>query len=733
MEKIDFGKQVYSADSLLLSASLNGTDKWRLRSRLEDIHPQFLRTIIYKEDKWFYYHPGVNPVAIARAFYQNITTGRRVSGASTITMQLARLLEPKERTLISKLVEVFRAFQLELKYSKDEILSAYTNLLPYGGNIEGVKAASLKYFNRLPVKLSISQSVILSIIPNNPNKLRPGKSNLKLKIERDEWLTNLWKDQKITEQEYRNALDENITTEIYAIPNEAAHLSRRLMNENKSDIIYSTIERNKQKRVGAILKNYISAINSKGIFNGAILVVENNTGKVKVYCGSQNFSDKFHGGEVDGITAVRSPGSALKPILYAELIDNFGITPKRKISDIPTDFGGYSPDNFDELFNGPVTIEYALKNSLNVPAVKLLNEIGTGVFIRKLEDGGFESVKNQKESLGLSMILGGCGTTLSELSRYYAAFGNYGMIPELVFHDGEFPGGSKRVVSAESAYLLFKMLSSIERPDFPNEFLAETKLPPIAWKTGTSYGRRDAWAIGFNKGYTIGVWIGNFKGTGSPFLTGAEIAVPLLFEVANYILYGRQDLSPEQPDKVKIRKVCAESGKVPGRFCGSLINDYYIEGVSSIEKCDIETEIFVDSSGSVLYCTSCLPADGYKRKIVNRYSPEIRLWLQRNGAITDIPKHNPDCTRIEAGNNLRIVSPVKDYEYIFTNPGEESISLKAASGNGKYLYWFIDGKFTGKVKSGDVMFLKPKSGNIEVVCVDDLGNTDKVKIVVKEY
>lgn len=733
LEDINYGKQVFSADSVLLSASLNDTDKWRLRSELNDVSPYFIKTIIYKEDKWFYYHPGVNPVAIVRAFWQNITTGRRVSGASTITMQVARLLEPKERTLFSKFIEVMRAFQLELLYSKNEILTAYVNLLPYGGNIEGVKAASLKYFDRLPQKLSISQSVLLAIIPNDPNRLRPEENNVELKNERDLWLSNLLNAGEITESEYKNAVSEDISTVRYPMPNEAPHLSRRLKAENDTDIIYSSVERNKQNKVNAILKSYINSLNSKGIFNGAVLVVENETGFAKVYCGSQDFGDKFHGGEVDGITSVRSPGSTLKPILYAEMIDNYGYTPKRKISDIPTDFGGYSPDNFDELFNGPVLFEYALKNSLNVPAVKLLSELGTGLFIKKLEESGFETIKKQRESLGLSLILGGCGTTLEELTRYYSAFGNKGLLPEINLVLDEVTTGSRRVLSEEAAFLIFNILSSIERPDTPNEFLNDTKLTPIAWKTGTSYGRRDAWAVGFNKKYTIGVWIGNFKGTGSPFLTGAEIAVPLLFEVANYISYGEDGLYPAQPEAVKGRKVCSESGKIPGRFCASTINDFYIDGKSSIEKCDVEREIFVSSDEDLSYCTSCLPVDGYRRKVIKKYSPEIELWLKKNGGIKSTPQHNPACTRIEAGNNLSIVSPVKDYEYIITNLEEESISLKAASGSGKFLYWFINGKFIAKVKSGEVMFFNPGAGKAEIACIDDLGNSDEVTIVVKEY
>lgn len=733
LEEINYGKQVLSSDSVLVNAYLNTEDKWRLRANIEEVNAEFLKTIIYKEDKWFYYHPGFNPIAMLRAFYQNVFTGRRVSGASTITMQVARMMEPKERTYLSKLIEVLRAVQLELLYSKRSILEAYINLLPYGGNIEGVKAASYIYFDRPPSKLSISQSVILTIVPNDPNDLRPDRKNEDLIKNRDIWLVRMLDEGLIDTLEYENALIEKISGSRYNIPSGAEHFSRRLVSSSTGDEIYTYLDGGIQQKIELRLKNYVSSINTKGIFNGAVLVVDNVNHSVVAYVGSQDFADNSHAGEVDGVYAVRSPGSTLKPVLYASAIENYGFTPARKLNDIPKDFGGYSPENYDATFNGEVRFDYALKNSLNVPAVELLEYTGFGNFIKLLGDAGFETITNQKEKLGLSVILGGCGTNLFELTRVFSVFANGGKYNEINYIRDEKRAEAENLFSPETAFIIYNILRSVERPDIPNEYLYETKLPPLAWKTGTSYGRRDAWAIGFNKKYTIGVWIGNFNGRGSPFLAGAEIAVPLLFDVVNSVCYGVADLEINKPDGVKLRKVCAESGLLPNQYCENLITDYYIPGKSDSKKCDVEKLIYTCEDESIRYCTSCLPPDGYKTKIIKEYSPELKLWKSINSGKFEQTKHNPKCTRIGAGNNLRIVSPVKDYEYLVTAKGKDKISFKAVCPGSSYFSWFVNGVFTSRVKAGEVYFWIPKPGRNEIACIDDLGNASNVSIVVKEY
>ena len=424
---VSYSTLVTARDGSILHAFLSRDDKWRMYAELSDITPALRDAILYKEDKYFYYHPGFNPVAMLRAAGRNLLRGRRTSGASTITMQTVRLLEPRPRTYSNKLIELFRAIQLEVHLSKAEILQLYLNLIPYGGNIEGLKSASMLYFGKPPVLLSLAELTTLTIIPNRPSSLRLGIDNARVVQERNHWLSRFRQARVYDETAIADALTEPLTAYRREAPQLAPHLSRRLRTEHPGQpIIQSSLNPMIQATTGRLVQNYANRIRLNNIHNAAVLVVDNRTREVVGYVGSADFDNTFDGGQVDGVRAVRSPGSALKPLLYGLAFDAGLITPKTKLSDVPTNFSGYEPDNYDRRFNGPVTAEFALANSLNIPAVALLKEMGMPTLVSTLQKAGFSTVKKQAEDLGLSMILGGCGVTLEEMTRLYAGLANGG-------------------------------------------------------------------------------------------------------------------------------------------------------------------------------------------------------------------------------------------------------------------------------------------------------------------
>ncbi len=731
----EYSQVIYAKDSTMLSAYLTSDDKWRLETKLTDITQEMVQAIIHKEDKWFYWHWGFNPISFVRAFVSNISSGKRVSGASTITMQIARLMEPAKRTYFNKLLEIFRAMQLEFYYSKTELLEIYLSNIPMGGNIEGVKAASLLYFNKLPIKLSLSQSVLLTIIPNNPNKYRLDIPNESVVIKRDNWLLKFKNDKMFSDESISDALDEKVESHRYSMPNIAPHFSRMIKGEYCKSEIFSTLIPNLQHKSEELLLNHVRRNNGKGVGNGAVLIIDNSTNSVVAYCGSADFNNGKISGQVNGITSIRSPGSALKPFLYAKGFDDGTITPKSKLLDVPSDFSSYTPENYEREFNGEVTVEYALVNSLNIPAVRLLLKVGFKPFVKLLESIGFKQIEKQKKSLGLSVILGGCGVTLEELTNAYSTLANKGVLKNNRYLVNNNKVKGEKIFSEEASYFISKMLSSMERTESPNLVSSVSKLPNIAWKTGTSYGRRDAWAIGYNKNYTIGVWMGNFDGKGSPYLSGSEMAVPLLFNLFNSIDYQSSTNCFQKPFGILSRDVCKNSGLIPSDNCTDIIRDYYIEDVSSNKKCNHINEIYVSVDESVSYCINCLPEKGYKKKKYPYYKPELALWYKKMGVSFNAPpKHNSKCKVVRGKNGLKIISPSAEFEYHLEKNGNQEIALLATSNTDvKEIFWYVNKKYFGKTELGEKLFFKPQDGINNILCTDDKGGESSLKIRVKFY
>lgn len=740
-DNIEYSTIVTDNKGEVIHAFLTRDEKWRMKTNLDEISPLLRKTIIAKEDKYFFSHPGINPIAVGRAFVKNIFRSKRTSGASTITMQVAKAMEPKSRTYINKLVEVFRAFQLEWKYSKDEILQLYLNIIPYGGNIEGVKSASILYFKKNPDHLSLAEITALSIIPNRPSSLVIGKHNDRIKQERNRWLQKFYRDRVFTSKEIQDALEEPLTAFRSEVPKLIPQLAYKLKKRG-GDIIQTNIEVNTQLKVEKLVLDYSRNLSLKNIRNAAVVIINNQTHEVVAYVGSADFNDTTDGGQVNGATAIRQPGSTLKPLLYGMCIDEGLMTPKAIVTDVAVNYDGYAPENYDKQFNGYVTMEYALEHSLNIPAVKGLGMLGKDKFVQKLASCGFQQIKKDQKKLGLSMILGGCGTSLEELTSLYTVFANEGKYVTPSYYRSESvltePGGrtsksGHTVLSPAATYMINETLSKVNRPDFPLNWRSTERMPKIAWKTGTSYGRRDAWSIGYNRNFTVGVWIGNFSGLGIPEISGAEVATPLLFKIFNTIDYDSDQEWFQQPNDCDTRIVCSESGLLPEDHCTHTVMDYFIPLVSSTQTCADIQEVMVSAEEKISYCKTCMPGAGYKKKAYKIIAADMQAYFEeRRIAYVKVPAHNPDCEKIFKDGGPAITSPRNGSEYLVSKKNPEALQLSTNTANDvSKVYWYINNQFYKASDARTKQFFIPEEGPVKISCTDDKGRNRDVWIQVK--
>lgn len=743
-DRIAYSTIVLDRKGEVIHAFLTRDEKWRMKTELSEISPVLKKSLIYKEDKYFYYHPGINPLALGRAVVMNIVKMKRTSGASTITMQVARMLQPKNRTYRNKLTEIFRALQLEWRYSKDEILQLYFNLVPYGSNIEGVKSASVLYFKKNPDHLSLAEVTALSIIPNRPSSLRIGWNNDRIVTERNKWLKRFEADRLFTAKEIADALDEPLTAKRSEVPKLAPHLALKLKKKTGLEIIRTHLQMQMQQKIEKMTGDYVSGLHTLSIYNAAVVVVDNRTHEVITYLGSADFNNQQDGGQVNGAHAVRQPGSALKPLLYGLCIDNGWMTPKTMLEDVPVNYNGYQPENFDSRFNGYVTVEYALENSLNIPAVKALNDLGTDKLIGKLEACEFKQIKRDEKKLGLSLILGGCGVTLEEMTGLYCTLANNGVYHPLRFSLSEPPSQPDKkqplpvdtgvqILTPSANFMITEILSKLARPDLPVNWEQSSHTPRIAWKTGTSYGKRDAWSLGYNKNYTVGVWVGNFSGAGVPELSGANIATPLLFKIFNTIDYNSSNEWYAMPKDCGLRLVCSETGRLPNDYCTNTVMDYFIPLISNSTKCDNRREVAVSADEKISYCKNCLPLNGYRKRMYKVVPPEMQSYFDENHiAYEKIPPHNPACDKVFTEGAPVIRTPKNGTEYFISKTEPEKLQLSCdVTSDVKTVYWYINNQFYQQAGAHERLFFTPGEGQVKISCSDDKGRNSDVWITVR--
>lgn len=741
--EVTYSPVIAARDGTVLHAYLTRDQQWRMKARLDEITPGLRKAIVYKEDKHFYRHFGIDVLAVGRALFNNVFQGRRTSGASTITMQVARMLEPKRRSYGNKLVEMFRALQLEKRYSKDEILQLYLNLVPYGSNIQGVKAASVLYFGKSPDQLSLAEITALSIIPNRPNALVIGRDNARIVAVRNKWLDRFGEACLFDAATIRDALAEPLNASRLPAPDAVPQLSERLRRAYPGEAeIRSTIDETAQKKAEDLVHNYSASLKLHRIHNAAVVVLDNRTHEVIAYVGSPDFKDKLHHGEVDGVHALRSPGSTLKPLVYGLAFDAGQLTPRFVLEDVPINIAGYAPENYDMDYRGAVSVEDALRQSLNIPAVLTLRRLGMDRFNEALFRAGFLSVWHSRKKLGLSAVLGGCGVRLDEMAGLYSAFANDGRfvpprwtVPDSVWMKGKktVPDSGIALVSPASAFMLTQVLSELARPDLPSLYDKAGGVPKIAWKTGTSYGRRDGWSIGYNRRYTIGVWVGNFSGEGVPDLSGANTATPLLFQLFQAIDRRAPVPAPDMPPSLSFRLVCKESGLLPDEHCTEQVMDYYIPGVSGNATCCHYKEVAVSADGKYAYCTSCMPASGYKLQQYPNLSPALAAFCDARGqAYSHMPPHNPECGRMQEGAAPLIRSLTDGGTYLITDRGKQQLQLACMAGNDvQTVYWYVNDRFIGAAAARQPLFFVPEDRSIKISCTDDKGRNKDIRITVK--
>jgi len=735
------GVRVLDRQGQLLRGFLSPDQKRRWRLELNEISPELVRAVLQHEDRWFYRHGGINPASVIRAAWGNIRAGRITSGASTITMQLARLTEPRTRNLGAKLSQSWRALQYEALYSKDEILTMYLNLAPYGGNVEGVGAAALVFFNKSAAELSWSEACQLAVLPQSPNRHDPVRQPDSARLARNNLAGNLFRSGMIDQQIHEEILSSPLPDRRLSAPLHAPHFSRWTRQRHPGRAtLHTTLDARMQNLAQEIVTDRIRQLRPLGISQGAAVILDSRNGELMAMVGSAGFFDENHQGQVNGAVAPRSPGSTLKPIVYALAFDRGLTTPDALIEDVPRWFADYSPKNYDGLFRGVVKTGEALQRSLNVPAVSLAAELEkteSGGLHRFLKTAGVESLNHPAGHYGLTLVLGGGEVSLLELASLYGLLARQGLwlptrdlLPARASTDS-----GRRLMGDAACWLTMQELKGVNRPDPEQLWQSTSRRFEIPWKTGTSYGHRDAWSVGITGPWVVAVWLGNFAGEGSPHLTGGEVAAPLLFSLIDCLPLDETGTWHQRPAAVSERDICALSGCPPGDHCDSKVTGFYQPGISPTASCSIHRSIEVDALTGQTVCSRCRENRPTEQHPVEWWPPQVATYLVSGGlAQTNIPAHNPQCPAFGAGEAPLITSPQPDSEY-FLRRGvplkDQAIALEASFSPGiRKVWWFADGILLKVTEPGQRIFFQPTAGRHHFTVVDDAGRSGNMEITI---
>lgn len=724
-EKYSFSSAVYDKDDKLLQLTLSLDDKYRLFIPADKIPNEAKQMLLLYEDKMFYYHFGVNPFSILRALY-DMATGGRKQGASTISMQVARIVFDIDSSTISgKLKQVLRALQIELFYSKEEILEAYFNLAPYGGNIEGIGAAALIYFGCPALELSLPQIMALTVIPQNPGKrtllTSLGKEANRIAYNR---LKELWL--KIYKHPQNRFLDMKLASGVY-LPHYAPHFIRMVLRNSAGDV-KTTLDKNLHQEVAQILQNYVHENKRLGVYNAAALVVDAQSMNILAYVGSADFFNKDIYGQVDGILALRSPGSALKPFIYALALEKGIIHPLSMLKDVPKSYGAYTPENFDYSFMGLVNATEALTKSRNIPAVDLLFKVKEDNFYDLLQKCGIKKLKSAS-FYGLAMALGGVEVSMANLGAMYAMLYNRGKFQELRFLKNQ-KTTSLKLLTPEAAFLTLYMLSQNQFRDYPDF--------PVSWKTGTSYAYKDAWSLGVAGQYVVAVWVGNFNGEPNHAFVGRDMAAPLMFRLINTLACQKQMLKKLLPDKdlnLAEVDVCNNTGDIANTFCEKKTKSYFIPGVSSIKVSNVTRLIAIDVKTGLRACRH-EPTKTVLKSYNFWTSDVLEAYAKAGINIKRPPAFGEDCAYVEpmlAGKAPQIVLPADHSRFLFRSYkiNEEKIVLKAITDTDtQHIYWFANNRLAGMTRPEEILEITPVIGQNTVKAVDEMGRVSTVSFDV---
>lgn len=737
----------------LLGVRIAADGQWRFPAS-DTIPEKYKTAVIQFEDNRFYYHWGFDIISLTRAFVQNIKARKIISGGSTIPMQVIRISRKNQsRTIAEKLWEILLAIRLEFSFHKKDIFALYANNAPFGGNIVGIEAAAWRYFGRSASELSWAESCLLAVLPNSPALIHPGKNRILLTNKRNTLLHKLYLKKIIDKETYSLALDEPIPDKPRPMPVFAPHLLLRVekdfatKNQKLNQIVKTTIDVDLQQRISQIVNNYSEIYSGNQINNAAALVIDVATGNAIAYVGnSGNIDDKKHGCQVDVIMADRSTGSVLKPLLYAGMLTSGEILPNALVPDIPTQIGGYAPENYNLGYDGAVPAHRALARSLNVPAVKMLQSFGVDRFHFLLKKLGMTSITKPPNHYGLSLILGGCEGKLWDLCSIYASMArtlnNYDKL-DFKYNKSDFrmanyltkteipkPEISDKdyTLSASAIWFTFKAMLDVERPDDENQWQSFGSSQRIAWKTGTSFGFRDAWAIGITPRYVVGVWIGNADGEGRPELVGVKAAAPVLFEIFGSLPKSSQWFAQPFEDMIKTT-VCRESGYLASENCEHVDTVYIPQNGTRFQVCPFHKIIHLDKTGKFRVNSDCESTSNMQHVKWFILPPAMEWFFKsKNAFYKTLPPYRADCLgdNLQSKHNaMQIIYP-DDFHQIYVpkeldgSPGAAIFEVAHRNPN-TIIFWHIDQEYIGQTQQFHKMGLHPSFGKHVLTLVDENG------------
>lgn len=737
---------VLARDGTPLRAFADSDGVWRYPITAKQVSPLYLQAVLTYEDRWFYRHPGINPYALLRGVVGALRHGHVVSGGSTLTMQVARIITPIPHTFGGKLLQIFRALQLEAHLSKAQILELYLNHAPFGGPIQGVEAASWAYLGKPASQLSHAEAALLAVLPQSPSLLRPDRHPDAARRARDKVLMRMRDEGLWSNAQLRDAEIEPVVARSLRAPLDAALLAERLHQQQpQARRIVTTIDANLQRAVEDRVSDYLSRLPPRT--SAAVLVVDNATLEARVYVGTAAFADPLRLGHVDMVRAPRSPGSTLKPFLYGLALDDGLITSQSLLVDAPQDFGGYKPANFDDSFNGPVSAAEALQRSLNVPAVDVLDHVGPNRFVARLANGGIDLGLPQGAQPNLSIILGGASARLENLVGAYTAFANGGVAGTPRYLEAQ-PAQARRLLSPGAAWIIRDILSSnpADVEGAPLEGTV-TQHDAVAWKTGTSYGYRDAWAIGVTDHWTIGVWIGRPDGTPSPGQYGAVTSLPLMFAVADMLPNARSHAHATQPASVKQVEICWPLGGVasatPPALCRQRHTAWTLDDAvpPTFAERDITawsaglTSVRVDAQGRRLSATC--HGKGEHTIQIARWPALVAPWLNaEDAAHTALPPLAVGC----APDSLDVASPIRiaglgagaRLRQAPNSTQPLRVTLQALGTTGE-VQWLLDGRLqASSVGSAKVQLSLLQEGDHRITALTRDGAFAQLVVVVEK-
>jgi penicillin-binding protein 1C len=735
---------VKARDGSLLGARIADDGQWRFPPP-DSVPVRFEKALLAFEDNYFYSHPGINPVSIFNALVSNIKAGRTVRGGSTLTMQVARLSRGnRPRSYPEKIIEMFMALKLDLFRSKKEILKMYTANAPFGGNIVGLEAAAWRYSGIPSSGLSWAEAAAFAVLPNAPSLVSPGKNEARLKTRRDELLQKLYRKHIIDSLTLSLSLDEPLPGEPKQLPSKAPHLTDYFFMKDKGKNIVTTIDPAVQEKVTEIINTHQKILDNNQIHNSACIIERVETGEVIAYVGN-SFSGDTSGNssEVDIIRSLRSTGSILKPILYAGMQFSGDILPNTLIADIPTRFPGFSPKNFDQTYSGAVPASTALSQSLNIPSVKMLQTFTAEKFLALLRSSGFTTFNKPAAYYGLSLILGGGETSLWELCGVYSSFSrildnfnknkrysNSDFHPPVLLKNEKQKSSDTLTtgtpVSAASVWLTYEALQKVNRPEEESGWQYFSSSQNCAWKTGTSFGFRDAWAIGTTPDYVIAVWAGNADGEGRPGLTGVTAAAPVLFDVLNYLAPERWfELPAEEMTTIK---VCSQSGYRAGPYCPDTRDVWAcISGLRS-EPCPFHQLLHLNKERTARVTSACVAAPTIINEPWFVLTPAMEYFYKnRHPEYKTIPPPLPECPDDNGIPVMEFIYPTQHVKVFIprdqTGQLTRVITEVAHRDPSRKIFWHLDNRYIATTKYIHQTEILAEPGMHQLTAVDEDGHS----------